>query len=313
MNRGSDLRSDFLQQWDLNTGQIVRKFTAHGAQLVGIAVRPTNSDYSSLSTTMQDLTEDSGAIHLQSAMDSIPVTQTTAESASSASETGTSADLSTATLASDNPPSTQTDITNQTTTSMQQTQDSDTKSEMSYDPLFDEPDADGVPDSENNIQLQQIHPASVPSAQAGPAASAIHSQTTVQPSGRTTVSSVPVPKNAPPLLDAAGCSLFSSDILMTASIDGQVILWDKRVNSPRKGVGRLVMSEKTPPWCVSACWSADGAQMYAGRRNGTIDVWDVRQMGIGGTPRLLKTLRNPASSGVVSCVVAFPDGRHIAS
>jgi len=216
-------------------------------------------------------------------------------------------------LASDNPPSTQTDITNQTTTSMQQTQDSDTKSEMSYDPLFDEPDADGVPDSENNIQLQQTHPASVPSAQAGPAASAIHSQTTVQPSGRTTVSSVPVPKNAPPLLDAAGCSLFSSDVLMTASIDGQVILWDKRANTPRKGVGRLEMSEKTPPWCVSACWSADGAQMYAGRRNGTIDVWDVRQMGIGGTPRLLKTLRNPASSGVVSCVVAFPDGRHIAS
>lgn len=55
--------------------------------------------------------------------------------------------------------------------------------------------------------------------------------------------------------------------------------------------------------------------MYAGRRNGAIDVWDVRQFGragVGGTPRLLKTLRNPASSGVVSCVVPFPDGRHIA-
>ena len=55
--------------------------------------------------------------------------------------------------------------------------------------------------------------------------------------------------------------------------------------------------------------------MYAGRRNGAIDVWDVRQFGrsgIGGAPRLLKTLRNPASSGVVSCVVPFPDGRHIA-
>ncbi|KAL5498459.1 SPT8_1 [Sanghuangporus vaninii] len=29
-------------------------------------------------------------------------------------------------------------------------------------------------------------------------------------------------------------------------------------------------------------------------------------------PRLLKTLRNPMSSGAVSCVAAFPDGRHIA-
>lgn len=44
-------------------------------------------------------------------------------------------------------------------------------------------------------------------------------------------------------------------------------------------------------------------------------MWDVRQLGYSGTlntPRLLKTLRNPTSSGVVSCVVAFPDCRHIA-
>ena len=31
-----------------------------------------------------------------------------------------------------------------------------------------------------------------------------------------------------------------------------------------------------------------------------------------GVPKLLKTLRNPTSSGVVSCVVPFPDCRHIA-
>lgn len=87
------------------------------------------------------------------------------------------------------------------------------------------------------------------------------------------------------------------------------------------------MSEKTPPWCVSACWSADGSQVYAGRRNGTVDVWDVRMgvtggeadgmgMGLGmegqRTPRVLKVIRNPPSSGVVSYVCAFPDGRHIA-
>ena len=67
--------------------------------------------------------------------------------------------------------------------------------------------------------------------------------------------------------------------------------------------------------CAQACWSMNGAQIYAGRRNGTIDVWDVRQLGRSGpseVPRLLKTLRNPVSSGVVSCVAAFPDGRHIA-
>lgn len=73
------------------------------------------------------------------------------------------------------------------------------------------------------------------------------------------------------------------------------------------------MNDKTPPWCASACWSANGAQIYAGRRNGTIDVWDVRQFGSRGTPRHLKILRNPASSGVVSCIVTFPDSRHLAS
>ncbi|OBZ75988.1 hypothetical protein A0H81_04330 [Grifola frondosa] len=62
-----------------------------------------------------------------------------------------------------------------------------------------------------------------------------------------------------------------------------------------------------------ACWSAD-VHIYVGRRNGTVEIYDVRQSGRGamGTPKILKTLRNPISSGVVSCVVAFPDGRHLA-
>lgn len=64
---------------------------------------------------------------------------------------------------------------------------------------------------------------------------------------------------------------------------------------------------------LQACWSGDGNQIYAGRRNGTVDVWDVRQYGSSSkTARLLKTLKNPGSSGVVSCVAALPDGRHIA-
>ncbi|KAJ3552985.1 hypothetical protein NM688_g3862 [Phlebia brevispora] len=106
----------------------------------------------------------------------------------------------------------------------------------------------------------------------------------------------------------------SRGFLFPRHVDGQVILWDRRCIAPGRGVGRLWMGEKTPPWCMSACWSADGNQIYAGRRNGTVDVWDVRQTGQAhiGTPRILKTLRNPVSSGVVSCVVAFPDGRHIA-
>lgn len=139
------------------------------------------------------------------------------------------------------------------------------------------------------------------------------------PQGRPAKSapvSIAPPKNAPPLLDSSSYSTFSSDLLMGAFVDGQVVLWDRRVSTAGKGVARLWMSEKTPPWCLSACWSQDGGQIYAGRRNSTVDVWDVRLMGkhsMTETPRLLKTLRNPTSSGVVSCVAAFPDCRHIAS
>ncbi|KAJ7179364.1 WD40-repeat-containing domain protein [Mycena filopes] len=183
--------------------------------------------------------------------------------------------------------------------------DSDAKSDASFDPLFDD------------------EPESSEPASAGPAMPSKFTQFVGHPDLKApppntapAPRAIAPPKNAPPLLDPATSGAFSSDVLMTASIDGQVILWDKRVHTPGRGVGRLWMSEKTPPWCLSACWSADGGQIYAGRRNGTIDVWDTRQLGRAGpasVPRILKTLRSPASSGVVSCVVAFPDGKHMVS
>ncbi|KAJ4487884.1 WD40 repeat-like protein [Lentinula aciculospora] len=165
--------------------------------------------------------------------------------------------------------------------------DSDAKSDASFDPLFDDEPEEG-------------HKTLLDGVSQAPTATAKPSLSTIAP-----------PKGAPPLLDSQGYKAFSPDILMTAAIDGQIMLWDKRVNT---GVGRLWISEKTPPWCLSACWSADGNQIYAGRRNGTVEIYDVRQSGRATPdgPRLLKTLRNPSRSGVVSCVVGFPDNRHIA-
>ncbi|TFK42526.1 WD40-repeat-containing domain protein [Crucibulum laeve] len=283
-------------QWDLNTGQVVRNFTSQGAQLAGIAVRPVNSSYSeagppvvvrSSDTEMMDVTSQSTSQTLFS------------ESTQPVEGSSSSVDKKPAESSTDRPPT-------------NQQQDSDVKSEASYDPLFDDdPDEEGgqeadsnnvgsqlgLPGPENQLAMPGQQPTIIPHAP-------------VRPSQRA----IP-PKNLPPVLDPATYSTYSPDLLMTAAIDGQVLLWDRRVNEARKGVGRLWMNEKTPPWCLSACWSADGGQIYAGRRNGTVDVWDVRQLGrsgISNTPRLLKTLRNPLSSGVVSCVVAFPDGRHIA-
>ena len=211
--------------------------------------------------------------------------------------------------------------------------ESDVRSDASFDPLFDDVPEE-TPQSHSAIPTESKLAMPGGTQPQTPLSQTPLPQTPLPQPRPTTF--IPPPKNAPPLLDFASYSAYSPELLLTASIDGQVILWDRRVQTSGTGVGRLWMSEKTPPWCLSvqfllflrsikvftlwhvhfqACWSADGAQIYAGRRNGTVDVWDARLLGKSGpsnTPRLLKTLRNPTSSGVVSCVVAFPDCRHIA-
>jgi transcriptional activator SPT8 len=145
-------------------------------------------------------------------------------------------------------------------------QDVDTKSEASFDPLFDdEPDAEGDPDHDSNplgpIEQatpapQEVHPPTsfeygmtpnfaAPDRRNGPKAQ------TSYLNGRGALGIIAPPKNAPPLLDPSTYTTYSPDILMTASIDGQVILWDRRVETTGQGVGRLWMNEKTPPWCLS--------------------------------------------------------------
>jgi len=113
----------------------------------------------------------------------------------------------------------------------------DAKSDGSYDPLFDEPDADGAPGLANGLQdrgLDLSLPGTVPNLQFN-----------------RHMPSNTIPKNAPPPLDPHTYSTYSSDVLMTASFDGQIFLWDRRVETQGNGVGRLFMSERTPPWCVS--------------------------------------------------------------
>ena len=118
--------------------------------------------------------------------------------------------------------------------------DDDEKSD--FDPLFDdEPDADG------DAPMQLITPTVANSLATVPAIPS-HSQPPSQPRQSTIFRNAP---GAPPVLDPVAYNNFSPDILMTAAIDGQVMLWDRRVHSPGQGVGRLPMGEKTRPWCVS--------------------------------------------------------------
>lgn len=111
--------------------------------------------------------------------------------------------------------------------------DSDARSDASFDTLFDDAPED-PPKPQTNDSRNVV--SDIP-----------------QPPGRPPPSIKPPPQGAPPLLDPAEYSSYSPELLMTAFIDGQVILWDRRANSSGKGVGRLWMSDKTPPWCLSVC------------------------------------------------------------
>jgi transcriptional activator SPT8 len=61
-----------------------------------------------------------------------------------------------------------------------------------------------------------------------------------------------------PLLGPKAFRSFSDDIILTSSMDGQVTLIDRRVPSHRGagGVGRLLASERAPPWCMSVSLSS---------------------------------------------------------
>ncbi|KAH9981188.1 WD40-repeat-containing domain protein [Lactifluus volemus] len=272
-------------QWDLDTGQIVRHFVAHGTQLAALAVRPLSTDYPNVPPQFSQIKSVPNVSVSHGQLGRLPHS-----------------------VSGDEPSS---NLDAPTEARSQLPVDTDACSDA--DSLFgDEPDAEGEPDNSPSAVPSAPPPLSVPSAV--PVPSPLPGSLAVL--GPKSLVAAPAPKNAPPILDAASFAAFSQDVIMTAAMDGQVVLWDCRVPSGAGyGVGRLWMSEKTPPYCLSACWSPNGSQIYAGRRNGTVDVWDVRQLGRSGpaeVPRLMKTLKNPPSSGIVSCVVAFPDGRHIA-
>lgn len=198
------------QQWDLNTGKRVRNFTAHGAQLAGIAVRPEHAVYSD--TGSPTIHRSTGAT--QENPPPLPLENLLAAN-----------DLITM------------EVTPEISikTESRPRIDSDAKSDASFDPLFDDEPEGGNMD---NGTSPVVH-------------TATNAQAQLPPQPRATLGQIPPPKNAPPLLDPASYATYSPDLLMTTAIDGQIILWDKRTQTLGKGVGRLWMSEKTPPWCLS--------------------------------------------------------------
>jgi transcriptional activator SPT8 len=235
-----------LQQWDLNTGQKVRSYTAHGAQISAVAVRPMAPPSIPRSPSPMDVTP--ATVHINGNGNA---TTKPHDSKTSVPSSGQQPQMQPK----------QEDITMQ----------SDTRSDTSYDDLFDEPDGDAelnlLGPGESLDQPSSSFSIAMPGSSSSSSAWLSSQNATVAaPENAPPVMPVPVrqvlpqqpvklaPK-MPPLLDASNSPEMSPDLLMTASIDGQIVLWDRRVSAQNgagsNGVGRLTMNSGTPPWCVS--------------------------------------------------------------
>lgn len=98
----------------------------------------------------------------------------------------------------------------------------------------------------------------------------------------------------------------SKNTFLASAMDGTIRIWDRRVPNP---VARINPRPGVPPWCMSACWSPDGNMIYAGRRNGTVEEYDVRRARQGWEPE--RVLKFPGGSGAVSAVKPMVNGRHL--
>ncbi|KUI69902.1 Transcription factor spt8 [Cytospora mali] len=98
----------------------------------------------------------------------------------------------------------------------------------------------------------------------------------------------------------------SDSTFLSASIDGTIRLWDRRMPQP---LARIGTRPGVPPFCMGACWSPDGNTIYAGRRNGTVEEFSIHRATSAWAPE--RTLKFPQGSGAVSAVRAMANGRHL--
>lgn len=213
VGHSGDVPSYLLQHWDLNTGQVTRTFNHPNGQITALGCRPFNLP----SAPWEAL----AAVNFQDDSQKTAVGEDTQQTVMNGG------------------PSAPNGVTSSPVGSPV-----DAKSD--YDPLFD--DAEGTGDSG-------------PSSRA-PTANATQPETPLQGlslpgqsaslDGLRTAFAPPPPvvnprKHGALLLDAAKYANFSKDILMTATFDGSILLWDRR--EPGK-VGRLE-NDRAPPWCLA--------------------------------------------------------------
>ncbi|KAI0476582.1 WD40 repeat-like protein [Xylariaceae sp. FL0804] len=124
-----------------------------------------------------------------------------------------------------------------------------------------------------------------------------------------------LPPQSPSTVFAAGpqthhdLSQTSDSTFLSASIDGMLRVWDRRMPNPAARIGNRA---GVPPWCMGATWSPDGNWIYVGRRNGTVEEFSVQRARggrAGWQPE--RVFKFPGGSGPVSALRPMANGRHL--
>lgn len=280
-----------VREWDLDTGQMVRQYPTHGAQISSLALRP----YTPVSPTPspvkfrddEEQLDDGGGL---GATVSVTVGPDFDAKGREANGTGGPSIKEKIDHADASPPATTIPSANgESSTDDPKPPGEDVEMAESeagslFDPLFDDEDADGetVPPSGNittapTPNINDMAPPAPSPPKSKPvssglalpgmpkpikpeAASAVPSSA---PSGNSTplfnlpqpvASSSKTAASGIPVLSKTSFKAFSEDVFLTSSMDGQVVLVDRRVpdyESAKGGVGRLLPGDKAPPWCMS--------------------------------------------------------------
>ncbi|CDK26227.1 unnamed protein product [Kuraishia capsulata CBS 1993] len=102
----------------------------------------------------------------------------------------------------------------------------------------------------------------------------------------------------------------SDNVFLTSAIDGSIDIWDDRIANRSNKVLKISIPKGTPPWTSSTSWSNDGNSIFSGRRNATVEEFDLRKIDMTNI-EAVKTLKFPQASGSVSVVRPMPNGKHL--
>jgi transcriptional activator SPT8 len=334
-----------VMDWDLNNGQVIRRFDGSGGQISAIELRPANGNPIPAAASDPEITSDTfesnnakplpnGFFANGSAADGAGplVKPDPGEAAAPASDDGSLFGSPAGSLFGDDNDTMGggggafgNDDDDEFSRAMDMGGDHPGDFPMGDTDMPNAPAADGpsgmasapVPAGDGGTANPQVGESATQDASQGPS-DAQQNPPSSEPQIKEQFADAPPqpthPANASPSLGLNNSgppghqepTQMSPNIFLSAAMDGTIRLWDRRVPDP---VARIGNRRGVPPWCMGACWSPDGNWIYAGRRNGTVEEFSIHNAKSGWQPE--RVLKFPAGSGAVSCVRPMPNGRHL--